>query len=155
MIQEREGDLEFQRDAITLAFRHGWASPEDGRPRVLTERAYAEARRILDHGGGWTGLGKAAIQAVRGGAQPGDPLPPLQPHPFIDKVTDAEVLITGSGQGRRVAVLFLHTDFPGIHFGHRFRREHGQETRERIWLKEAIETGSLHEMMQDPPDPDD
>ncbi len=152
--QELEDDLEFQRDAIARAFRHGWASPDDGRPRVLTERAYAEARRIVDHGG-WTGLDQATIQAVRDGAQPRDSLPPLQPLPFIDKVTEAEVIITGTGSGRRIAVLFSHEDFPGIRFGHRFRREPGRETNERIWLKEEIETGALDRMMQDPPAPND
>jgi hypothetical protein len=105
VIQGPEDDLEFQRAAIERAFRHGWASPEDGRPRVLTERAYAEARKLLGHGG-WTGLDQATIQAVRNGALPGDPLPPSQPRPFIRDVTDAEVRITGSGPGRRITVLF-------------------------------------------------
>jgi hypothetical protein len=153
VIQEPEGDLEFQRAAIDRAFRHGWASAEDGRPRVLTERAYAEARKVLDQGG-WTGLDQATIQAVRDGAQPGDSLPPLQPRPFIDNVTDAEVFITGSGPERRTAVLISHEHFPGIRFGHRFWREPGRETYEDIWLKEEIETGALHRMMQDPPAPD-
>jgi hypothetical protein len=102
VIHGPEDDLEFQRAAMERAFRHGWASPEDGRPRVLTERAYAEARKLLGHGG-WTGLDQATIQAVRTGALPGDSLPPSQPRPFIRDVTDAEVL-TGSGPGRRVAV---------------------------------------------------
>ena len=152
--QDPDSDLEFQRAAIDRAFRQGWASPEDGRPRVLTERAYAEARNVLDHGG-WTGLDQATIQAVRDGAQPGDSLPPLQPRPFIAHVTDAQVFITGSGPGRRIAVLFFHDHFPGIRFGHRLRREPGQETYERVWLMEEIETGALHRMMQDPPAPDD
>jgi len=73
VIRSPEDDLEFQRAAIERALRHGWASPEDGRPRVLTERAYAEARKLLGHGG-WTGLDQATIQAVRNGALPGDPL---------------------------------------------------------------------------------
>jgi len=152
--QEPEDDLEFQRGAIARAFRDGWRSPEDGRARVLTERAYAEARKLLGQGG-WTELDQAAIQAVRDGAQPGDSLPPLQPPPFITNVTDAEVLITGSGPERRIAVLFSHEHFPGIRFGHRFRREPGRETYERIWLKEEIETGALRRMMQDSPAPDE
>lgn len=155
MIQDPEDDLEFQRAAIERAFRHGWASPEDGRPRVLTERVYAEVRRILDHGGGWTGLDQATIQAVRDGAQPRDSLPSLQPLPFIRNVTDPEVIITVTGAGPRIAVLFSHEHFPGIRFGHRFRREPGRETNECIWLMEEIETGALHRMMQDPPAPDD
>jgi hypothetical protein len=149
-----EDDLEFQRTAIAQAFRDGWRLPENGKPRVLTERAYAEARKLLGRAG-WTGLDQATIQAVRGGAQPGDSLPPLQPLPFITNVTDAEVFITGSGSERCVAVLFAHEHFPGIRFGHRFRREPGRETYERIWLKEEIETGALRRMMQDPPAPDD
>lgn len=149
-----EDDLEFQRAAIARAFRNGWASPEDGKPRVLTERAYAEARNIFDHGG-WTGLDQATIQAVRNGARPGDSLPPLQPLPFIDDVTEAEVLIIGSRPDRRIAVLFSHEHFPGVRFGHRFRREPGRETHECIWLKEEVETGALHRMMQDSPSPDD
>ena len=152
--EEPEGDIEFQRDAIDRAFRQGWTSPEDGKPRVLTERAYAEVRGILDYGGGWTGLDQATVQAVRNGAQPGDSLPPLQSLPFIDNVTDAEVFITGSGPERRIAVLFSHEHFPGIRCGHRFRREPGQETYQCIWLKEEIETGALHRMMQNPPAPD-
>ena len=79
----------------------------------------------------------------------------MQPLPFIDNVTDTEVIITGTGAGRRIAVLFSHEHFPGIRFGHRFRREPGRETNERIWLKEEIETGALHRMMQEPPAPDD
>jgi len=153
--EEPEDDLEFQRAAIDRAFRQGWTSFEDGKPRVLTERAYAEVRRILGHGGGWTGLDQATFQAVGNGAQPGDSLPPLQPLPFIRNVTDAEVLITGSGAERRIVVLFSYETFPGLRFGHRFRREPGRETSERIWLMEEIETGALDRMMQDPPAPDD
>ncbi len=52
MTEEPEGDMEFQRDAIDRAFRDGWRSPEVGKPRVLTERVYAEVRWLLDHGGG-------------------------------------------------------------------------------------------------------
>ena len=84
-----------------------------GEPRFLTERAYADARRVVSRGG-WTGLDQATIEAVRGGAQPGDPLPPLQAASYIRGVTDTEVIITGTGQGRRVAVLFSYRDFPGV-----------------------------------------
>jgi hypothetical protein len=144
--QEPEGDLEFQRAAIDRDFRQGWALPD-----VLTERAYAEARKILGHGG-WTGLDPVIIEAVRDGAQPGDSLPPK---PFIRHVTDAGVIIHGDGPERRVAVLFSYDRFPGVRFGHRFRLESPRENREPVWLMEAIETGSLDEMMQDPPAPDD
>jgi hypothetical protein len=54
--------------------------------------------RDLDH---------ADNQAVRDGAEPGDPLPPRQRKPFIKGVSDdAEVIIIGTGSWRYVAVLF-------------------------------------------------
>jgi hypothetical protein len=146
-------ELEQQRAKIAAAFREGWRPAGAGQPRVLTERAYAEARNVLGHGG-WTGLDRAAIQAVRDGAQPGDPLPPLQRDPFIEGVTDAEVIITGRGRGRRVAVLFSHRDFPGVRLGHRFPLDPDAGGHELIWLKEEIETGALHRMMDGQPAPD-
>jgi hypothetical protein len=103
---------------------------------------------VLDDGG-WTGLDQAAIDAVRGGAQPGDPLPPLQPHSYIDDVTGAEVIITGVGPRQRVAVLFSHQHFPGVRFGHRFSGY--DPALERIELKEEIETGALDRLMQNQP----
>ena len=144
--------LEQQRAEIETAFRQGWRPIGTGKPRGLTERAYAEARKVLDHGGR-TGLDQADIDAVRGGAQPGDPLPPLQPHPYIDDVTDAEVIITGVGPHRRVAVLFSHQHFPGVRFGHRFSGY--DRALEGIELKEEIETGALDRMMQSQPAADD
>jgi hypothetical protein len=52
-----------------------------------------------------TGLDRASIQAVRAGAQPGDPQPPLRRMPFIKGVSDdAEVIILGTGSRRCVAV---------------------------------------------------
>jgi hypothetical protein len=146
-------ELEDQRADIEASFRHGWRPADAGRPRVLTERAHAEARAILSHGG-WTGLDRATIQAVRDGAQPGDPLPPLQPHPFITHVTDTEVILTGRGPGRCVAVLFRHDGFPGARFGHRFPLEPFAEDRELIWLMEEIDTGALHRMMRNDPTAD-
>jgi hypothetical protein len=143
-----------QAAGIKAAFREGWRPAGAGQPRVLTEDAYAHARDVLGHGGR-TGLDQATIQAVRDGAQPGDPLPPPQPDPFIDNVADAEVTITGSDLGRRVAVLFTHRDFPGVRFGHRFPLDPHAEGREQIWLKEEIETGALHRMMDSLPTPDD
>lgn len=79
MTVERTGDsgLEKQRTAVGTAFREGWIPQGAGEPRTLTERIYAEARKVLDRGG-WTGLDHVTIQAVRGGALPGDPLPPLR-----------------------------------------------------------------------------
>src|SRR5215472_7903941 len=96
-----------------------WVPRDAGQLRVLTHDAYAEVLQSIKRGG-LTSLDPATIEAVRGGAQPGDPLPPLQATPYIRGVTDTEVIITGNKQGWRVTVLFSHTDFPGIRFGHRF-----------------------------------
>jgi hypothetical protein len=148
-----DAELEQQRAGIESAFRDGWQPADAGGPRALTERAYAQARKILDHGG-WTGLDEAAIQAVRDGARPGDALPPLQPRPFIRGVTDAEVVLAGSGPRRRVAVLFCHQHFPGVRFGHRFPLEPFGKGHEDIWLMEEIDTGALHRMMDNPPPAD-
>jgi hypothetical protein len=144
-------ELERQRITIEAAFRDGWRPMGAGEPRVLTERNYAEVQAILGRGG-WTGLDQATIDAVRDGAQPGDPLPPLQAHPYIDDVLDAEVIITGVGPQQQVAVLFSHRDFPGARFGHRFSGY--DPALEKIELKEEIETGALHRMMQNQPPAD-
>ena len=156
MTAERTGDsgLEKQRAAVGATFSEGWIPQGAGEPRTLTERTYAEARKVLDHGG-WTGLDHVTIQAVRGGALPGDPLPPLEAAPLIRDVTDTEVITHGNGPERRVAVLFAYAPFPDVRFGHRFRLESPAENREPIWLMEEIETGALDRMMQDPPAPDD
>jgi hypothetical protein len=144
----RDTALEEQREAIEEDFREGWVPVEGHAPRTLSDAAYAEARTILDQGG-WTGLDKATIEAVRGGAQPGDELPPLERSPFIRGVLDnAEVIITGEGAHRRVAVLFSHKDFPDIRFGHRFPPpEERGSAYGSIWLKEEIETKALHRLM--------
>jgi len=147
-------ELAHQRVQIDDAFRHGWRSVAADQPHVLTERAYAQARAVLSRGG-WTGLDQETIQAVRDGAQPGDPLPPPQPHPFITHVTDTEVILTGRGLSRCVAVLFSHEHFPGARFGHRFPLEPFAEGHEQIWLMEEIDTGALHRMMRNEPAADD
>jgi hypothetical protein len=82
-------------------------------------------------------------------------LPPPRPYPYIDHVTDAEVIITGAGRERRVAVLFSYQDFPGVRFGHRFPADPDAAALEKIWLKEEIETGALDRMMQIPPTADE
>lgn len=154
MTHGTEGDLEAQRAAIDGSFRHGWQVTPEHRSPVLTERAYAEARKVLDQGG-WTGLDPDTIQAVRDGTEPGDSLPPAEPRPLIRHVTETEVIIHGDAPARRVAVLFSFDPFPGVRFGHRFRLESPDENREPIWLMEEIETGALNRMMQVPPGPDD
>jgi hypothetical protein len=152
--QDDNSDLEQQRAKVESDFREGWKPLGAGQPRALTDRAYAEARKIIEQGG-WTGLDSSTIQAVRHGAQPGDPLPPLMPKPFICNVTDAEVILTGTGSSQHVAVLFHHEDFPGIRFGHRFvRPADAVDQYGSIWLKEEIETGALHRMMGNPPPAD-
>jgi len=87
--------------------------------------------------------------------QPGDPLSPPQARPFIARVTDTEVILTGRGPGRCVAVLFSHEHFPGARFGHRFPLEPFAEGHEKIWLMEEIDTGALHRLMGNGPAADD
>jgi hypothetical protein len=150
-----QAELERQRAAIEAHFREGWIPRPlpGGRQRTLTAAACTQARRVLDSGG-WTGLDRVTIQAVRDGARPGDPLPPPERAPFIRRVrAAAEVIITGTGPGRCVAVLFSHEDFPGVRFGHRFSPPSAGHA--AIWLKEEIETGALHRMMRAPPAADD
>jgi len=72
--------------------------------------------------------------------------------PFIKGVDDAEVIITSRGARQCVAVLFSHHGFPGVRFGHRFTPG---DQHAAIWLKEEVETGALHLMMQAQPAPDD
>ena len=143
-----DAELEQQRTDIEASFQCGWQAIV---PRVLTERRYAEARRVLDNGG-WTGLDPAIVNAVRHGARPGGELAPPPPHPYIDHISDVEVVITGGGQDRCVAVLFSYRFCPGIRFGHRFPP--GDGGLEKVWLKEAIETGALDRMIANPPAPD-
>lgn len=81
------------------------------------------------------------------------PEPSRQRVPFIKGVgDDAEVIVTGHGARQCVAVLFNHQGFPGVRFGHRFTPG---DKNAPIWLKEEIETGALHRMMQAQPAPDD
>ncbi|HEY7429150.1 MAG TPA: hypothetical protein VH641_00290 [Streptosporangiaceae bacterium] len=149
--QDVDPDIERQRATIEARFRTGSVPAGVDQPRVLTESTHAEARKILSQGG-LTYLDPAVIEAVRAGAQPGDPLPALRAGPLIDHVTDTEVVITGDGRGQRVAVLFHHEHFPGIRFGHRFPHP-SEELAEYavIWLQEEIGTGALYRMMRDDP----
>lgn len=135
---------------VEADFSGGWVP----RARVLTEGAYAAARKINAEGG-WSDHDRVILEAVRDGAQPGDTLPPREARPFIDRVADTEVILVGSGPERCVAVLFSHRHFPGIRFGHRLplpSEPGGQHA--MIWLKEEIETGALRRMMRSPPAPD-
>lgn len=152
---DNRDDLERQRAEIDADFRGGWVPRDAGAPRALTETAYAEARKIVAEGG-LTGLDRATIEAVRGGAQPGDPLPALVRMPFIDRVADdAEVIVVSGGFRQNVAVLFSHEHFPEVRFGHRFPPMSEDGARyASIWLKEEIETGALHRLMQDSPPAD-
>ena len=143
------GDVDRQFAEIEAVLRGPWVPPDAGRPRVLTNDAYAEVLQSIKRGG-LTSLDQATIEAVRGGAQPGDPLPPLQAAPYIRGLTDTEVIITGTGQGRRVAVLFSYNAFPGVRFGHRFPPDLAGRG-DPIYLMEEIETGALRRMMQTPP----
>ena len=147
-------EIERQRAGIEAAFREWWAPPDAGNPRVLAVPAWAEACRVISHGGR-TSIDQVTFEAVRGGARPGDLLPPRQPDRYTDDVTDAEVIITGVGPQRRVAVLFSHRHFPGVRFGHRFPPDPDAEALEQIWLKEEIETGALNRMMQSQPPADE
>jgi hypothetical protein len=151
----RESDLERQRAEIEADFREGWVPTDAGQPRALTAAAYAQARKIVDHGG-LAYLDFATIQAVREGAQPGDPLPPTECRPSIDGVGDDVEVIIVSDAEPWVAVLFSHAHFPGVRFGHRISAPSSELARYgTIWLKEEVETGALHRMMQNQPPPDD
>jgi hypothetical protein len=151
--------IERQRAEVEAEFRHGSVPAGADESRTLTAAEFGEARRILDSRltiRRLTYLEPETIQAVRHGAQPGDPLPPRGRTPLIEHVSDdAEVIITGDAQPR-VAVLFSHDQFPGVRFGHRLQHPAGELARyETTWLAEALGTGSLHRMMRTPPPPDE
>ena len=59
--------------------------------------------------------------------------------------------MTGTGPGRRVAVLFSHASFPSVRFGHRFPLGLDEYGGDPVYLREEIETGALHRMMQAQP----
>ena len=150
-----QAELERQRAVIEADFRGGWIPADAGLPRTPTATAHAgENSFIASDGQAGTDLGHADNQIVRDGAQPGDPLPPWRRRPFIRGVSDdAEVIITGTGSWRYVAVLFSHESFPGVRFGHRFAPPSDKHA--PVWLMEEIETGALHRMMRDRPAADD
>jgi hypothetical protein len=144
---------ERQRAEIEETLRELWAPPQAGEPQVLTEPAYAEARKAgAQRRRTWPD--QATIQAVRAGAQPGDPLPPRRPGTYFDRGTDTEVIIIGRGPGRRVAAEFSHEDFPRARFGHRFEPDPSGGHHQVARLMEQIEAGALHRMMDNPPPAD-
>jgi len=137
---------------LTLSCPGRGCRPGPASRGVLTLDAYAEARQSIKRGGP-TSLDPATIEAVRGGARPGDALPPLPPDDHISHITDPAVAFTGSGPERLVAVLFSHQHFPGIRFGYRFPpMTTGRSA--ALALITDIETGDLHRMMAVPPSPD-
>ncbi len=83
--------MQRQRAEIEAAFRERWPPPDAGRPRVLAMPAWAEACRVIRHGG-LVSLDQVALPAVRSGARSGDPLPPRQPDRYTDDVTGTEVI---------------------------------------------------------------
>jgi len=146
MTPEPDNDLELerQRTDIETAFREGWLPLDVSKPRILTEHVYAEAHQFIDQRGG-TWLDEAIIQAVRDGKQPADTLPPLRPDPYRGYITDARVIIIGSGPGQRVAVLFPPEDFPGAQFGHRFEPDPPAAHQDAQRLMDQIEAGAVHQ----------
>jgi len=49
--RDRDSELEQQRAQVETAVRGGWVPVGTGEPRVLTVRAYAEARTVISRGG--------------------------------------------------------------------------------------------------------
>jgi hypothetical protein len=48
--RDNDSELEQQRAQVEADFREGWVPVGAGEPRVLTERAYTEAREIISRG---------------------------------------------------------------------------------------------------------
>lgn len=145
VLGDEEPDLAPQRAEIEAAFRERWVAPPGSEPQLLTGRDYAEALRFIAQPGK-TWLAAVAIQAVRDGAQPGDPVPHDR---FLGPTPTPEVIIIGQEAERRVAVLFSHEDFPGVQFGHRFGLHIPGGNREAaIRLIEQVQAGALRQAMQ-------
>jgi hypothetical protein len=138
---------------LERAFREGWVPNGVGKPRRLTAQEYEAA--VIANRGGWTGMDWALLRAVRDGAQPGDPLPPLKARPLIRGVEDVEVRIIGVGPERRVTAFFSHTAYPGPRFGHRFEPDETLTCYKHIDLMEEVETGGIHRLMANSPEPDE
>lgn len=138
---------------LERVFREGWVPEGVGKPRKLTTQDYEAA--VIANRGGWTGLDWALLRAVHEGAQPGEPLTPLEAKPLIRGVNDVEVRIVGVGPERRVAAFFSYEPFPGVHFGHRFEPDETLSYYEHIDLVEEVETGGIHRLMASSPEPDE
>jgi hypothetical protein len=138
---------------LERTFREGWVPNGVGKPRRLTTQEYEAA--VIANKGGWTGLDWALLRAVRDGTQPGDPLPPRKARPFIRGLADVEVRIMGVGPERRVAVFFSHTAYAGVRFGHRFEPDETLTCYEHTDLMEEVETGGIHRLMANSPEPDE
>ena len=138
---------------LERALREGWVREGVGKPRRLTTEEYEAA--VMANRGGWTGLDFPLLRAVREGAQPADPLPPLEAKPLIRGVHDVAVRIVGAGPERRVAVYFSYEPFPGVRFGHRFELDETLMGGEHIDLMEEVETGGLHRFVASAPEPDE
>jgi len=150
-VPETHDELEARRASVAWSFRPRPAGP----PRRLTADEYDEATALLERGG-LSGLDTALVTAVRSGAQPGDPLPPEEPIPYIHGVHDTDVRIVGDGDERRVVVLFSHQAFPGQRFGYAYQPPAEADEYEDIWLMEEIDTGALHRIMRyDHPEADE
>jgi hypothetical protein len=58
-------EMERRRAEFEVVFRDRWPPPGADSPRVLTVPEWAEARRVLSHGG-LTSLDQVTFRAVRG-----------------------------------------------------------------------------------------
>jgi hypothetical protein len=138
--------LEAQRREFDEAFRSDQVASGAGQPRILTSEQYDRVRSILELGG-WHAPDEALFDAVRGGAQPGDAIPPYRPVPIFRGVHDIQVRVVGEGENGRVAVFFSHEDFPEVLFAYRCKPP-GDDRYELVWLQEELATGALHRMMR-------
>ena len=144
--------LEAQRREFDEAVHLDSVPTVAGAPRTLTTEQYERVTLILEHGG-WHNPDEALVDAVRGGAQPGDSIPPSRPVPRFRGVRDIQVRIVGESDNRRVVVFFSHEAFPEVRFAYRCKPP-GADRYELVWLQEEIATGALHRMMAyDSPEP--
>jgi hypothetical protein len=145
--------LQEQRERLEERFVYGWVTEARG-PLTFDEERLVRIERVLEDGCGWTNEDdREYLDRRRAGAPRGVTLPAAaaKRRPFIDGVSDDFEFRVDE---RAVVLLFSHTDWPGVRFGHRFPAPDPDEY-EHIWLKEAIETGKLHRLMERAPYPDE